>query len=88
MIGIIRNTEVARSKPKEAKSKLTEGQEVQSKIISIDRKNRKISLSIKALEIDEEGQALEGYGSDTDSPALTLGKKLKEKIFTSTQEEI
>ena len=88
VIGIIRNTEVARSKPKEAKSKLTEGQEVQSKIISIDRKNRKISLSIKALEIDEEGQALEGYGSDTDSPALTLGKKLKEKIFTSTQEEI
>lgn len=85
--GIIRNAEVARSKPKEAKSKVSDGQEVQSKIISIDRKNRKISLSIKALEIDEEGQALEGYGSDTDSPALTLGKKLKEKIFTSNQEE-
>ena len=40
VIGIIRNTEVARSKPKEAKSKLTEGQEVQSKIISIDRKKQ------------------------------------------------
>ena len=85
--GMIRNAEVAKNKPKEAKSALTVGEDVQSKVISIDRKNRKISLSIKALEVDEEGQAIEEYGSDTVSPALTLGKKLKEKIFSSTQEE-
>jgi len=87
VVGIIRNAEVARNKPKEAKSALSVGEEVQSKIISIDRKNRKISLSIKALEVDEEGQAMEEYGSDAASPALTLGKKLQEKIFSSAKKE-
>ncbi len=86
VFGMIRNAEVAKNKPKEAKSALSAGQEVQSKILSIDRKNRKISLSIKALEVEEEGHAIEEYGSDTASPALTLGQKLKEKIFSSTQE--
>ena len=88
VIGMIRNAEVAKNKPKEAKAALSVGEDVQSKIISIDRKNRKISLSIKALEVEEEGQAIEEFGSDTASPALTLGKKLKEKIFSSSQEEV
>ena len=83
VFGAIRNAEVAKNKPKDAKTALSVGEQVKSKIISIDRKNRKISLSIKALEVDEEGQAMEEYGSDADSPALTLGKKLKEKIFPS-----
>lgn len=85
VIGVIRNSEVAKNKPKEAKSALSIGDELKSKIISIDRKNRKISLSIKALEVDEEGQAIEEFGSDNSTPALTLGQKLKEKIFSSTQ---
>ncbi len=85
--GKIRNAEVAKSKPQEAKSALSIGQEVQSKIISIDRKSRKISLSIKALEVEEEGHAIEEFGSDHSSPALTLGQKLKEKIFSSKSED-
>ncbi len=86
VMGVIRNAEVAKNKPKEAKSALSIGQKVQSKILSIDRKNRKISLSIKALEVDEEGQAMEEYGSDNSSLALTLGQKIKEKIFSSSSE--
>ncbi len=82
--GVIRNTEVSKTKAKEAKAALASGQEVTSKILSIDRKNRKISLSIKALELEEEGLALEEYGTENSTPTRTLGKKLMEKMFTSS----
>jgi len=83
--GVIRNTEVARAKPKEAKTALKNGEQVSSKILSIDRKNRKISLSIKALEMEEEGLALEEYGTEKPTPTRTLGKKLLEKIRTPSK---
>ena len=35
-------------------NELQEGQEVEAKIINVDRKNRAISLSIKAKDVAEE----------------------------------
>ena len=83
--GIIRDVEVAKNKHKEAKAAMEAGQNVNSKILSIDRKNRKISLSIKALELENEGLAIEEYGTDKSSPTRTLGKKLMESILTKSE---
>ena len=83
VIGMIRNTEVARSNPRDAKSAIKIGDEVNSKVLGIDRKNRKISLSIKALELEEEGRAVQDYGTDPAIHTRSLGAKLKEKFFTS-----
>ena len=59
--------------------------EIESKIISIDRKTRRISLSVKALEIEAEGQAIQDYGSTTTLSTNTFGDKLREKL--SMQDE-
>ena len=82
--GMIRDNELAKGKYKEAKSAMEVGQEVESKILSIDRKNRKISLSIKALLIDSENQDFQDYANEDSAPARTLRDKLKEKFFTPT----
>ncbi len=82
--GFIRNAELAKNKTKEAKAQLVEGEEVKSKVLSIDRKNRNISLSIKALETDQESENIQEYGTDYEQLARTLGEKLKEKLFSSS----
>ena len=84
--GMIRENELAKSKYKEAKSAMTIGQEVDSKILSIDRKNRKISLSIKALLIENENQDFQDYAKEDSAPARTLRDKLKDiKIFAPSE---
>jgi len=58
-------------------------QEVEAKIIGIDRKSRSISLSVKAKEEHDEKEALDTYQSDSSSKntgATTLGELLKEKM--------
>ena len=85
VFGVIRNIELARSKHREAKVALEIDQEITSKILSIDRKNRKISLSIKALELDAEGHAFQEFATEEAVPVRTLGEKLKEKFFASSE---
>lgn len=78
--GSIRNVDLARNRYRVAKSNMEIGEEVKSKITNIDRKNRKIALSIKALENEE----FEKFASSPNSPARTLGEKLREKFFSSS----
>ena len=85
VFGVIRNIELANSKHREAKEALEIDQKITSKILSIDRKNRKISLSIKALELDAEGNAFEEFATEEVAPVRTLGEKLKEKFFASSE---
>ena len=56
-----------------------------AKLLQIDRNNRRVTLSIKALEVQEEKQAMEEYGS-TDSGA-SLGDILGAALNRKTQEE-
>ena len=61
---------------------LKEGEEIQARLTGLDRKNRVISLSIKAKEAHEEAEAVENYKSDTGTVAsgTTLGDLLKEQM--------
>ena len=56
-----------------------------AKLLQIDRNNRRVTLSIKALEVQEEKQAMEEYGS-TDSGA-SLGDILGAALDRKTQED-
>jgi len=57
--GYIRVSEISRDRIEDASSVLTAGQEVEAKFVGVDRKNRVISLSIKAIHEAEEKQALD-----------------------------
>ena len=77
--GYLRASELARERVEDARNVLSEGQDVDVKIISIDRKNRKISLSVKARAIQQESEVMQEYTRK--SPASTaLGDKLKEQL--------
>ena len=77
-------SELSLEKIDDARSFVKVNQEIEAKIINIDRKNRSVSLSIKAKEEHDEKEALDTYQSDSSSKnkgATTLGELLKEKIL-------
>ena len=57
--GYIRVSEISRDRIEDASSVLNAGDSLEAKFVGVDRKNRVISLSIKALHDAEEKQALD-----------------------------
>lgn len=82
--GYLRASELSRELVDDARNVLEVGREIESKITNIDRKNRKISLSIKALEAELESEAIAEYSRMPSSASTTLGDKLKEQLEKST----
>ena len=56
--GFLRSSEVSRDKVEDIRTVLKEEEEIDVKIVNIDHKTRIISLSIKAIEIDDEKAAI------------------------------
>jgi len=78
--GYLRASELSRDRIEDARSLLKEGDEIEAKITVIDRKNRKISLSVKAKDLEEETEAVQQYSRQAGTGTSTLGDKLKEKL--------
>ncbi len=78
--GYLRASEAGRERVEDARSVLKEGDEVEAKITTIDRKNRKISLSIRAKDMQEETEAVQEYTRKATGTTSALGDKLKEKL--------
>jgi len=78
--GYLRAAEISQDRVEDARTVLNEGDEVEAKITSIERKDRKISLSIKVREMEIEGEAVQEYGRDAKMGGATLGDKLKEQL--------
>ncbi|MHC8604863.1 30S ribosomal protein S1 [Arenicellales bacterium IMCC58067] len=77
--GYLRATELSRDYVEDARSVLSVDAEVEAKISSIDRKTRRITLSIKALDAEVEGQTVQQYSGQTNL-RTSLGDKLKEEL--------
>ena len=69
--GFIRKAELARERGDQRPDRFAEGDRLDAKVTAIDKGTRRLSLSIKSLEIEEEKKAMKTYGS-ADSGA-TLG---------------
>ncbi|MHB8167418.1 MAG: 30S ribosomal protein S1 [Sulfuricella sp.] len=82
--GYLRASEVSRDRVEDIRTHLKEGDEVEAKIINIDRKNRNINLSIKAKDMADEADAMQKMSaSDTGAAGTTnLGALLKAKMDT------
>ena len=78
--GHLRAIELSRDFSGEARSALQVESEIEAKITSIERKNRRITLSVKALETELEGQVIQEYASRESGATTTLGEKLKEQL--------
>ncbi|MCC7259176.1 MAG: 30S ribosomal protein S1 [Gammaproteobacteria bacterium] len=78
--GQLRASELSRDRVEDARTVLKVGDVVEAKFTGLDRKNRVISLSIKAKEAHEEAEAVENYRSSDTTSGTTLGDLLKERI--------
>jgi len=78
--GYLRASELSRDRVEDARSILKEGEEIEAKFLGVDRKNRTISLSIKAKDADEEAAAMKGYRAGAATGTATLGDILKEQM--------
>ena len=77
----IKRNDLSRDRDEQRPERFTVGQKVDARVISYDKKTRKLTVSIKALEIAEEKEAVAQYGS-TDSGASLgdiLGAALKNR---------
>jgi small subunit ribosomal protein S1 len=81
--GYLRSSEVARDRVEDIRTHLKEGDEVEAMIISVDRKNRNISLSIKAKDAADETEVMQKIASDQSAASAgttNLGALLKAKL--------
>ncbi len=77
----IKRSDLSRDRDEQRPDRFAVGQKVDARVIQFDKKTRKLAVSIKALEIAEEKEAVAQYGS-TDSGASLgdiLGAALKKK---------
>ena len=78
--GYLRASEISRDRIEDARTVLKEGEQVEAKITSIERKDRKLSLSIKVREMELEDEVTQEYTRDANIGGATLGDKLKEQL--------
>ena len=78
--GYLRASEISAERVEDATTKLAVGDTVEAQIISVDRKNRSIQLSIKAKDAAEAREALDRVNSDASSGTTNLGALLKAKL--------
>ena len=81
MTAFIRRSDLARDRADQRPERFAVGEKVDAKITQFDRKTHKMSVSIKALEIAEEKEAVAQYGSSDSGASLgdILGAALKDR---------
>lgn len=77
----IRRADLSLDRDEQRPERFTVGQKVDARVTAFDKKTRKITVSIKALEIAEEKEAVAQYGSSDAGASLgdILGAALKKQ---------
>jgi small subunit ribosomal protein S1 len=81
MPGFIRKSDLSRDRSEQRPDRFAVGEKVDAKVTAVDKATRKLSLSIKAREVEEEKKAMADYGSSDSGASLgdILGAALKRK---------
>jgi len=79
VIGLIKVAELSEEKVDDATTKVKVGDEITAKVTNVDRKNRSISLSVKAKDAIDQAEVMKKYGRSNEV-STTLGDLFKEKI--------
>ena len=78
----LKASEMSQDRVEDLTTQLKEGDEVEAKIINVDRKNRVINLSVKSKDIDDEKQAMKDVREKQMESAgpTTIGDLIKEQM--------
>ncbi len=87
--GFIRKADLSRDRSEQRPDRFAVGEKVDAKVTSVDRTSRKVNLSIKSCEIDEEKKAMATYGSSDSGASLgdILGAAIRSKQEADDQSE-
>ncbi|HEX4042641.1 MAG TPA: 30S ribosomal protein S1 [Xanthobacteraceae bacterium] len=85
----IKRSELARDRSEQRPDRFAVGQKVDARVTQFDRRTRRVTVSIKALEVAEEKEAIAQYGSSDSGATLgdILGTALKRKGEESEESE-
>lgn len=83
--GVISANDLAEEKVSDATTVVKEGDEIEAKIMNVDRKNRTLKLSVKAKDAQDQAEAIKKYSRSGEATA-TLGDLLKEKMANKEEE--
>jgi small subunit ribosomal protein S1 len=77
--GFIKRNDLSRERSEQRADRFAVGEKVDAKITNIDKGSRKVTLSIKAREMEEEKQAMAEFGSSDSGASLgdILGAAIK-----------
>ena len=70
MTGFIRRTDLSRDRAEQRSDRFAVGEKVDAVVTNVDKKTRKLTLSIKARETAEEKQAMADFGSSDSGASL------------------
>ena len=89
LTAFIRRSDLSRDRSEQRPERFAKGEKVDARVTNFDKKSRKVSVSIKALEIAEEKEAVAQYGSSDSGASLgdILGAALKAREDGDEKEE-
>jgi small subunit ribosomal protein S1 len=81
LTSFIKRSDLSRDRDEQRPERFSVGQKVDARVIQFDKKTRRVGVSIKALEIAEEKEAVAQYGSSDSGASLgdILGAALKDQ---------
>jgi Ribosomal protein S1 len=81
LTAFIRRADLARERGEQRPERFAAGQKVDARVTQFDRKTHKVGVSIKALEVAEEKEAIAQYGTADSGASLgdILGAALKQR---------
>jgi small subunit ribosomal protein S1 len=81
MTAFIRKSDLSRDRQEQRPERFAVGDRVDAQVTAVDKAARRVSVSIKALEMADEKEAIEQYGSSDSGASLgdILGAALREK---------
>jgi small subunit ribosomal protein S1 len=79
--GVLKASDISRDRVEDARNSFKVGDTVEAKIVSVDRKNRVVALSVKAKDYDDEQEAVKSL-KDQDEAASpgTIGDLIKAQM--------
>ncbi len=89
LTAFIKRADLSRERSEQRPDRFAPGEKLDARVVQFDKKTRRVGLSIKALEIAEEKEAVKQYGS-TDSGASLgdiLGAALKDRTQAAEEAE-
>ena len=70
MKSFIRRSDLSRDRSEQRPERFAVGDKIDARVVNVDRQSRRVTLSIKALEIAEEQEAVAQYGSADSGASL------------------